>query len=96
MTKENIIERKKLRGSIIEKIKSLVPKDTQLEINHNDLFVHNGTKYILWEIMNDYNVLWVDYETNTSDGRVYSVLSDFDAEILQHILDAVQANIQEK
>ena len=84
------------RENLIEKIKSLVPKDTELEIKHNDLFVHNGTKYLLWEIMNDNNVLWVDYETNTSNGRVYSVLSDFDAEILQHILDTVQANMQEK
>lgn len=85
-----------VRENIIEKIKSLVPNDTQLEISHNDLFVHNDTKYLLWGIMNDNNVLWVDYETNTSNGRVYSVLSDFDAEILQHILDTIQANIQGK
>lgn len=84
------------KENLIEKIKSLVPNDTELEIKHNDLFVHNGTKYLLWEIMNDDNVLWVDYETNTSNGRVYSVLSDFDAEILQHILDTIQANIQGK
>lgn len=87
------------KENLIEKIKSLVPNDTQLKIRHNDLFVHNGTKYLLWEIMNDYGVLWLDYETDGNTctcGRAYSVLSDFDAEILQHILDAVQANIQEK
>ena len=84
MTKENLIE----------KIKSLVPNDTQLEISHNDVFVHNDTKYLLWEVMNDNNVLWVNYETNTTNGTAYSVLSDFDTEIIQHILDAVQTNIQ--
>lgn len=83
-----------IKENLIEKIKSLVPNDTQLEINNNDVFVHNGTKYLLWELMNDNNVLWVNYETNTTNGTAYSVLSDFDTEIVQHILDAVQANIQ--
>lgn len=87
------------KENLIKKINSLVPNDTELEIRHNDLFVHNGTKYLLWEVMNDDGVLWLHYETsgNTcTNGTAYSVLSDFDTEILQHILDAVQANIQGK
>jgi hypothetical protein len=44
--------------------------------------------------MNDGGVLWLHYETNTTIGTAYSVLSDFDTEILQYILDTVQANIQ--
>lgn len=89
MTKENLIK----------KIMSLVPNDTQLEIKHNDLFVHNDTKYLLWEIMNDDGLLWVDYESSgniCTNGRVCLVLNIFDTEIVQHILDAVQSNIQEK
>ena len=87
------------KENLIEKIKSLVPNDTQLEIKHNDLFVHNGTKYLLWEIMNDDGVLWVDYESDgkiTTNGRMCCVLNMFGMEILQHILDAVQTNIQDK
>jgi len=85
------------KENLIEKIKSLVPNDTEMKISHNDLFVHDGTKYLLWEVMNDGGVLWLHYETsgNTcTNGTAYSVLSDFDTEILQHILDAVQANKQ--
>jgi len=85
------------KENLIEKIKSLVPNDTELKISHNDVFDHDGTKYLLWEIMNDDNVLWLHYETsgNTcTNGTAYSVLSDFDTEILQYILYAVQANIQ--
>ena len=87
MTKENIIE----------KIKSLVPNGTELEIRHNDLFVHNGTNYLLWEIMNDDGLLWVDYESSgniCTNGRMCCVLNIFGMEIVQHILDVVQANIQ--
>lgn len=87
MTKENLIG----------EIKSLIPNDTELEIRLNDLFVHNGTKYLLWEVMNDDGLLWVDYESSgniCTNGRICCVLQMFDAEIVQHILDAIQANIQ--
>ena len=87
------------KENLIEKIKSLVPNDTEIEIRHNDLFVHNGTKYLLWEIMNDDGLLWVDYESSgniCTNGRLCLVLNMFDTEIVQHILEAIQANIQEK
>lgn len=81
------------KDRLIEDIKSRIPSGRKVYLE--GVCDHAGRCYLWWYVWTEEDILWVDFEDTATPGVKIQQASDFDAELLESVLDSMTSCTEE-